>query len=72
MASNSVRTKRYERLYYSVLINTPKIFLIVSSILATFDIKKAVDANGKFIEPKVEYITSMIRCALVVRDGWVS
>ncbi|KAH8118941.1 cytochrome P450 [Phellopilus nigrolimitatus] len=50
------------------------IFIAAASILATFDIKKAVDKDGKPVTPKGEYISSLIshpapfECAITLRS----
>ncbi|KAI5119818.1 hypothetical protein M0805_006951 [Coniferiporia weirii] len=52
------------------------LFIAVSSILASFDIQKAVGKDGKPITPNAEYISSLIRhpapfeCSIVPRSEW--
>lgn len=36
------------------------LFIVMSSILATFNIAKALDANGKEIEPGLEFSTGTV------------
>lgn len=38
-------------------------WIAVASILATYDISKAVDDNGSIIEPKVEFTDGLVRYA---------
>jgi hypothetical protein len=40
------------------------IWITVVSILATFDITKAVDENGNVIEPSYDYLSGLIRSAM--------
>jgi hypothetical protein len=40
------------------------IWITVVSILATFDISKAVDENGNVIEPSYDYLSGLIRSAM--------
>ncbi|KAF4622580.1 hypothetical protein D9613_009398 [Agrocybe pediades] len=37
------------------------VWIAVASLLSVFDIEKAVDGNGNIIEPKYEYISSLVR-----------
>ena len=37
------------------------VWLTAGSILASFNVEKAVDAEGNVIEPHVEYVPSLIR-----------
>jgi len=37
-------------------------FVAIAMSLATLNIDKKKDANGKYIEPHVEYTTGSIRC----------
>jgi hypothetical protein len=38
------------------------IWIAVASLLAAFDIEKAIDENGKVIEPTYEYISALVMC----------
>jgi hypothetical protein len=38
-------------------------WLLMASMLATLNITKPVDKEGNVIEPKVEYLDSIFRCA---------
>jgi Asp-tRNA(Asn)/Glu-tRNA(Gln) amidotransferase C subunit len=40
------------------------IWITVVSILATFDITKAVDENGNVIEPSYDYLSGLIRSVM--------
>ena len=40
------------------------VWIAVASLLATFDIEKAVDENGNVIDPAHEYISALVTCAL--------
>lgn len=42
------------------------IWIVVASILATFNISKAVDSNGNTIEPSMEYTSGSISSVVVV------
>ena len=44
-----------------------QIFLNISAILSTFDIRAATDENGKPIIPKVEYVSNAITYVLMYR-----
>ena len=35
-------------------------WIAVASLIAAFDIKKAVDKNGETIEPSQEYLSSLV------------
>ena len=39
------------------------VWIAVASLLATFDIEKAMDENGNVIEPTHEYISAIVPCA---------
>jgi len=51
------------------------VWITIASILATFDITKAVDENGDIIEPKYEYLSAMItqplpfKCSITPRSA---
>jgi hypothetical protein len=36
------------------------IWIAIASLVATFDIAKAVDENGKLIEPSQEYVPALV------------
>jgi len=36
------------------------VWIAIASIIATFDIAKAVDEDGKVVEPSFEYVTTGI------------
>lgn len=40
------------------------VWIAVASLLATFDIEKAVDENGNVIELTHEYISALVTCAI--------
>jgi hypothetical protein len=40
------------------------VWIPVASLLATFDIEKAMDENGNAIEPTHEYISGLVTCAV--------
>jgi len=42
------------------------VWIAVASLLATFDIEKAMDENGNVIEPTHEYISALVTCAIFV------
>ncbi|KAJ7625702.1 cytochrome P450 [Roridomyces roridus] len=54
---------------------TSTIWITVASMLAAFDIKKAVDVDGRVIEPMYEYASSMVceplpfKCAITPRSA---
>ena len=37
-------------------------WIVITSFLATFDVKKAVDERGKVIEPDVVFENAVFRC----------
>ena len=37
------------------------VWIAVASIIAAFDITKAVDENGEVIEPSHEYLSALVR-----------
>ena len=39
-------------------------WIVITSFLATFDVKKAVDERGKVIEPDVVFENAVFRCVL--------
>ena len=39
------------------------VWIAVASLLATFDIEKAMDENGNVIEPTHEYLSALVTCA---------
>ncbi|KAJ6560597.1 cytochrome P450 [Mycena vulgaris] len=53
---------------------TSSIWITVASILATFDITKAVDPNGRPVEPSYEYLSGIIstplpfKCSIIPRS----
>ena len=40
------------------------VWIAVASLLATFDIEKAMDENGNVIEPTHEYTSGLVTCAV--------
>jgi cytochrome P450 len=47
------------------------IWITVASIVATFNIAKAVDEQGKVIEPSYEYLSGLIRSVLTILTSLV-
>lgn len=47
-------------------LGTASVWIAVASILAVFDIAKAVDGEGKEVEPTYEYLSGFLRCVLKV------
>jgi len=39
-------------------------WIALASIIATFDITKAIDENGEVIEPSYEYVSALVRLPL--------
>jgi hypothetical protein len=48
------------------------IWITVASIIATFNIAKAVDEHGKVIEPSYEYLSGLIRSVLTILTSLVA
>jgi hypothetical protein len=40
------------------------VWMAVASLLATFDIEKALDKDGNVIEPSPEYLSGILMCAI--------
>jgi len=40
------------------------VWIAVASLLAAFDIEKAVDENGNVVDPTHEYISALVTCAM--------
>jgi hypothetical protein len=45
---------------------TSSVWIAIASILATFDITKAVGEDGKVIEPNHDYFSALVTYALLV------